>query len=269
VEREVGDFYAAAIDEQRIEQLGATPLNPLLEKIGALGSKDDLPALLGELHECGIGGLFSADVSADARKSDVYALELTQGGLGLPDRDYYIEKQFAKERTAYRSHMQKLHNLLLLETDHTDVSASLAIEEELARGSRKLEDCTDPVANYHKLTLAELQKLTPSFDWKKYLAATHAAPLDSVVVGQPEFFKAMEAALKKHSIEDWKSYLRWHLLIGSGPLLHEAAAQETFAFYGTVLNGQPKLDPRWKRANMVSVSVAAGPGPSSSTQHCT
>jgi putative endopeptidase len=249
-ERQVGDCYAAAMDEKRIEELAAQPIASALEKIAALASKTNLGKLVADLHERGVGGLFSDSVGPDEKQSDVYAYTLAQGGLGLPDRDYYLDAQFAKERVAYRAHLLRIHALLGTAPAEAERQAKsvLAIETALAKGSRKLEETTDPLANYHRVTLEELRALTPSFDWDAYLAGSHAAKLESVVVGQPEFFQALEKALGAFAVQDWQAYLRWHLLIEASPLLHEAMAQESFAFYGTELNGQPKLDARWKRS---------------------
>jgi len=249
IEREVGDFYAAAIDEKRAEELAFKPIEADLAKIAALKSKDELPELLADFHERGIGGFFDASVDADARKSDTYALIFSQGGLGLPDRDYYFSDHFAKERAAYKKHIGKMFGLLgdSAKTAAAEVKAATEIETALAKASRKLEDLTDPIANYHKLTLADFQKSMPSFSMERYLAAAHAAKTESVIVGQPEFFKALETVLKTRSLDDLKMYLRWHLLTAAAPLLHDAAAKESFAFFGTTLNGQPQIDPRWKR----------------------
>jgi putative endopeptidase len=259
LERQVGDCYAAAMDERRIEELGAQPIAPDLAKIAALGSKADLAKLLADFHERGNGGLFSDSVGPDEKHSTVYAYSLSQGGLGLPDRDYYVDSKFAKERAAYRVHFLKTHALLGTAPADAEKQAKavLAIETALAKGSRRLEDTTDPIENYHRMTLEELRALTPSFDWDAYLAGSHAAKVESVVVGQPEFFQALEKALDAFPLEDWQAYLRWHLLIAASPLLHEALVQESFSFFGTELSGQPKLDARWKRA-LRRVSSAVG-----------
>jgi putative endopeptidase len=251
VEQQVGDFYASAIDTQQVEKLKFDAIRPLLEKVSALTSKDELPALLAELHERGYGGLFDASVSPDAKQSTVYALEFDQGGLGLPDRDYYFEPQFKKEREAYNTHLGKMQTLLGADKGEIPalVKSVVTIETALAKASRKTEDLQDPLENYHKLPLAELEKLAPAFGWRKYLAAAGVAtPLETVIVGQPEFFEALSRLLTEAPLDDWKAYLRAHVLAGAAPMLHAAAEQEDFAFHGTVLNGQPQMDARWKRA---------------------
>ncbi|MHA3770275.1 M13 family metallopeptidase [Verrucomicrobiota bacterium sgz303538] len=249
-ERLVGDFYAAAINSERAEQLKFEPISPDLKRISELRSKEEFADLIADLHERGVNPLFDASVTPDARNSTIYALELTQGGIGLPDRDYYFGEKFAAERAAYREHIPAMLRMLgdsdAVATE--EMKAVLAIETALAKASRQMEDLSDPIANYHKLTLAELEKLTPSFRWRRYLDGVHSTKLDTVIVGQPEFFKAVEGALKKYSLDEWKAYLRWHVVTATAPLLHSAAEQESFAFFGTKLNGQPKIDPRWKRS---------------------
>lgn len=250
IEREVGDFYAAAVDAERAEKLGFSPIKPDLEAIDAVPTKEALAPLLANLHERGMGGLFDCSVSPDDRHSTEYALQFSQGGISLPDRDYYIEKQFAKERAGYQTHIEKMLTLLGTPKEKIpgEIKAIMGIETALAKVSRKLEDLDDPIANYHKMTLAEVEKMVPSFDWKTYLETAKAAPTESAIIGQPEFFQGLEAALKHFSLEEWKIYLRWHVLVDNAPLLQSAAEQESFQFFGTTLNGQPQIDPRWKRA---------------------
>lgn len=250
VEREVGDFYTAAMDGKRAEELGFSPIQPDLNKIAALKSTDELPALLAAFHARGIGGFFDASVQPDARHSTVYALEFSQDGLGLPEQSYYFGPLFAKERAAYVKHIAKMFELLgdSAEVAATEATAVLEVETALAKVSRKLEDLTDPIANYHRMSLPEFQKSLPAFNLTAYLDTLHAEKPQEVIVGQPEFFKGMQLILEKQKLETLKSYLRWHLLLATVRYLHEAAVAESFAFYGTVLSGQPQNDPRWKRA---------------------
>jgi putative endopeptidase len=249
-ERQVGDFYAAAMDTVRVEKLGFSPIRPLLEKIDALRSKEELAGLLAELHERGYSGLFHAYVSPDSRNSSVYALEFDQGGLSLPDRDYYLEEQFASVRKAYQAHLAKMQDLLGAPAPAAEslVTAVVGIETALAKVSRKAEELVDPIENYHKLTLPELEKLAPTFGWRRYLEVAHAGRLETVIVGQPDFFQGLESVLREASLDDWKSYLRAHVLADAAPMLHQAAELEHFGFYRKTLTGQPEIDPRWKRA---------------------
>ncbi|MDB6173382.1 MAG: Neprilysin [Chthoniobacteraceae bacterium] len=250
VSRQLGDFYASAMETERIEKLGFEPIAADLKRIAGISSREEFSTLLADFHSRGIDALFDASVSADERNSGIYAFQLGQGGIGLPERDYYLEKKFAKDLEGYRAHIARMLKLLG-EDEKTiahDVKAILGIETALARASKKLEDLEDPISNYHKLTLQELGTLTPSINWPQYLEGAHAAKLDYVLVGQPEFFKAASALLKNRPLDELKSYLRWHVLVANAPLLHEAAEKESFSFYGTVLRGQPKMLPRWKRA---------------------
>jgi putative endopeptidase len=250
VTREVGDFFASAMNTSQLERLGFTPIRSALKQIESLKSMDALFALLADLHLNGSGSLFNTSVGADDKNSLIYALRISQGGLGLPDRDYYLTDPFAKEREAYRAHIAKM--LVLLGESEKDADAHaatvFALETELAKASKSRVEMRDPNANYHKKTLNELNELTPGFSWKTYLNASGIRQLDYAVVGQPEFLQAEDALLKSHPLADWKAYLRWHVLREAAPYLHAAVEQENFAFYGTTLSGQPQPEPRWQRA---------------------
>ncbi|MEY2598453.1 MAG: Neutral endopeptidase [Verrucomicrobiota bacterium] len=249
-QKQLADFYAAALDQQRIDALGITPLQHDLEKIEALHSLEALASLLAEFHAKGIAACFDLSVAPDERQSDRYALSLSQGGLGLPERDYYFDARFAKERRAYPAHLQRVLTLAgrPATTLPEEIRAIVSLETALAKASRKLEDLSDPIANYHKISRAELAALTPSFPWETYWREAQPAPFESLLVGQPEFFQAWEKELQKRPLSAWKAYLRWKLLESHAPHLHKALDQAHFAFYGTLLQGQPASDPRWKRA---------------------
>ncbi len=246
--RQLGDFYAAAMDTARIEQRAFEPIAADLRRIAEITSRDAMTELLADLHSRGMEPFFSVWVSPDERASGIYALQLAQGGLSLPDRDYYLEKQFTGELEAYRGHIGRMLKLLGEAEIAPQVEAIVAIETALARASKKVEELEDPIANYHRFTVPELAALTPLLDWNRYFKASHAPTLQYVLVGQPDFFKAADALIKTEPLEALKSYLRWHVLVANAPLLHEAAEMESFAFYGTVLRGQPRILPRWKRA---------------------
>ncbi|MEY5026823.1 MAG: hypothetical protein RLZZ244_2351 [Verrucomicrobiota bacterium] len=240
-QKQLADFYAAALDQQRIDALGITPLQHDLEKIEALHSLEALASLLAEFHTKGIAACFELSVASDERQSDRYALSLSQGGLGLPDRDYYFAARFAKERRAYPAHLQRVLTLIGRPptTLPEEIRAIVSLETALAKASRKMEDLSDPIANYHKISRAELARLTPSFPWETYWRTAQPAPFESLIVGQPEFFKAWEKELQKRPLSTWKAYLRWKLLETYAPHLHQDLGQAHFAFYGTLLEGQP------------------------------
>ena len=252
-ERQVGDFYRSALDVQKREALGLTPLQGDLDEIAGLKSTKDLLTLLADFHKRGIGGCFSAYVSPDEKDSGVYAFEMGQGGLGLPDRDYYLKDEFAKQRDAYVAHVTKMFELLGdKELDAKAHAATvLDVETELAKISKARVDLRDPIANYHKMTVGSLATNYPDLPLDLYLTGLDLGAMPDLVVGQPEFFAGLDKLLKKRPLADWQVYLRWHLLHASAPFLNDAAENETFAFYGTVLSGQPAQEPRWQRAARV------------------
>ena len=248
--REVGDFFASAMDTNRIEALGLKPLAGDLNKIDRLKTTRDLFALLADFHRRGIGGVFDASFGPDAKNSSLYAVALSQGGLALPDRDYYLQDSFADKLQRYRSHLQNMFGLLGEKPAAAEAHAAtvIALETELAQASRPRVDLRDPNKNYNKYTSQELAAKTPALLWQVYFADLDLTPPAYEIVGQPEFFTAVNRLVQTHPVADWKVYLRWHLLHASAPYLPAAVEQENFNFYGKVLSGQPQPEPRWKRA---------------------
>jgi putative endopeptidase len=248
--REAGDFYASAMDTNRLEQRRFQPLAADLKRIDDLQSTDDLFRLLAAFHDEGLAGIFRAEAGPDARQSSIYALELDQGGLSLPDRDYYLKEAFATQRQAYREHVAKMFALL----GETPAAAAahagilLDLETELAKASRTRVELRDPNKNYNKFTKAQLLAKNPALTWPVYLAERHLEQVPYAIVGQPEFFEAVDKLVSSRSLSDWRVYLRWHVLHASAPFLGRDADQENFNFFGKVLSGQPEQEPRWKRA---------------------
>jgi putative endopeptidase len=250
VPQKVGDFFRSAMDTNHLEQLGLAPIKEDLARIDALDSTQALMRLLAAVHDYGVGAFFSDDVGPDARDSSVYAFEFDQGGLGLPDRDYYLAPSFARHRTAYVDHITSMFTLLgETATDaRAHATTVLQLETEIAKISKSRVDLRDPVANYHKIPVAELDKDYPDMPLTAFLEATGAPKVDHVIIGQPEFFAGLDQLIKQHPLSDWKIYLRWHVLHEAAPFLNSAAEFENFEFYGTVLTGQPRQEPRWQRA---------------------
>jgi putative endopeptidase len=253
VPQKVGDFFKSAMDTNRLEQLGYGPIQDDLKRIEAVDSPQTLLRLLAEFHECGVGGCFDDGVSPDARNSAVYAFELDQGGLGLPDRDYYLTDAFAKQRAAYVRHMEKMFALLGEQPADAKAHAAtvLDLETAIARTSKSRVDLRDPVANYHKVPVAELVSDYPDLPIGSYMMAAGVGSVSNVIVGQPEFFSGLDRLVKERPLADWKTYLRWHLIHESATYLNAAAENSNFAFYGTVLSGQPVQEPRWQRSAKV------------------
>jgi len=247
---EVGAFFAAAMDTNRIEQLGLAPLAQELQQIDQLQSTTNLFALLADFHQRGIGGLFTVGFGADAKNSAIYAVELWQAGLSLPDRDYYLADSFAEKLRLYRAHVQKMFVLLGEQPTEAEAHAAtvLALETELARASRSRVDLRDPNKNYNKFTGGELAARTPALAWNVYFADRQVAGPAYEIVGQPEFFDTVNRLVAQRSLADWKVYLRWHLVHGSAAYLPAAFEQEHFNYFGKILSGQPEQEPRWKRS---------------------
>ena len=271
--REVGDFFASAMDTNRIEQLGFKPIQGDLKRIDEIKTTKDLFAVLADFHQRDIGGIFSSGFGPDAKNSSIYAYHLHQGGLSLPDRDYYLKDSFADVREKFRAHVTKMFTLLGEKPEQAaaDAATVLSLETELAKASRSRVDLRDPDRNYNKFTTAEFLAKDSTIPWDIYWtdsglapkpsSANNLIPLTYEIVGQPEFFDIVSKMLQERPLADWKVYLRWHLLHESAPYLQSAVEDENFAFYGKVLSGQETQEPRWKRAAHVidgSIGEALG-----------
>ena len=251
--RQVGDFFSAAMDEDRIEQLKFKPIEADLAKIDAIKNNEELFKVLSDFHKRGVAGFFVPDVQADAKNSSIYAFQLYQGGLSLPDRDYYLTENFATQKKAFREHVIKMLTLLGETpedaTKHADTV--IAVETELAKSSRTRVELRDPIKNYNKVETTKLIGDLPSIPWKQYFDAHEISDVPYAVVGQPEYFVAVNKLIKDHPLDDTKTYLRWQLLHNAAPYLHKAVEQEDFNFFGKTLSGQQEQEPRWKRSTKV------------------
>jgi putative endopeptidase len=250
--RKLRDFYRTAMDEAKLESQGIKPLAAELHKIAAIQSRADLIAELGHLRSEGIESIFSFYVDQDEKRSIRYIVYLHQGGLGLPERDYYLGQSdyFKKLRAEYREHVARMLGFL---GDSPDAAAraadaAIAIETQLAKASRTPVQLRDREAQYNLRSRTELDQLTSNLDWAEYLKPIQLERLQEVVVGQPEFFQSLNRILTAVPLADWKSYLRWHLIRAAAPFLTDAIEQEHFHFYSQRLRGIKKMQPRWKRA---------------------
>lgn len=249
-EQKIGDFWTTGIDSAAIEANGIKPIEGELAKIAGVNDVPGLLTLAAELHTYGVSVMFGNYVGQDDKQSDKNALFLYQGGLGLPNRDYYFNKDERNTsiRKAYKEHVAKMLELL---GDAPDVAAKEAeaifkLETYLAEKHRRLEELRDPYANYNKMTIDGLGKLSPSITWPALLA-NMTFKTDSVIVGQPEFFQRLDLALKKIPLADWKNYMRFHFISQFAQFLPSAFAKEDFHFYGETLEGRKEQKPRWKR----------------------
>jgi putative endopeptidase len=252
IEQKVGDFYATAMDSVKLNKEGISPLKEELAKIEALKSPADIIAETAHLHKIGSGSFFAAFVNQDAKKSDELIVQLYQAGLGLPDRDYYTKSDPESKaiQEAYVAHIAKMLTLSGEDekTAAINSKAIMKLETTLANASKTRVEQRDPEANYNKMTIDELSKLTPSIDWKAYFAANGFASFTNLVVSQPEFLKAADKVIKTTSLQDIKSYFKWNLISGYADYLSDDFVVESFNFYGKTLTGAKEMKPRWKRA---------------------
>jgi endothelin-converting enzyme/putative endopeptidase len=250
-EQKIGDYYASCMDEPAIDKLGAKPLEPELKRIDAIKSKDAILDALVPLHLDGVGVFFNFSSEPDAKTSTQMIAGADQGGLGLPDRDYYLrdDPKSVKLREQYVAHVQKMLELLGESPAQAaaDAKAVLRIETDLAKGSLDLVSRRDPNQVYHKMSVKELAALSPSINWPKYFAGVGTPSFTDLDVSVPDFFKALNAVLTNTSVADLKTYLRWHLLHSEAPFLAKAFVDENFHFFGQTLTGATELEPRWKR----------------------
>ncbi len=251
-ERKLCDFYANAMDEKKLEDQGAKPLDGLFKDVANVKTTDELVTEVGRLHAEGISALFSFSVDQDEKLSSRYAAQLGQGGLSLPDREYYLGKSeyFEGIRAKYHDHVAKMFTLLGDSSEAASAAADvvLKIETELAEASRTPVQLRDREANYNKMSIAELAQLTPNLKWDLYWKAVGIKDVSDVVVGQPEFFKQINSMLKAVPVADWRTYLRWHVIHSTAAYLSDAFENENFHFYSEVLRGIKQQQPRWKRA---------------------
>ncbi len=246
------DFYRTAMDEARLDQLGVSPLADELSRIAKIENRDDLVAELGRQRAGGRAALFMFYVSPDEKQSDRNAAHLRQGGLGLPERDYYLgtTEDSKRIRTQYREHVAKMLGLLgdAPAEAQAGADAVLKLETRLAEASRTPVQLRDREAQYNKKTMAELTSLAPNVNWPAYWKAIEIGDMQDVIVGQPEFFARVSELLDSASPAEWRSYLRWHLVHNMAPYLSSAVEREDFRFYNEVLRGVTEMQPRWKRA---------------------
>jgi putative endopeptidase len=251
VEQKIGDFYASCMDEPAINTLGIKPLEPELKRIDAINSKAAILEALVQLHLDGVGVFFNFSSEPDAKNSTQMIAGADQGGLGLPDRDYYLkdDPKSVKLRQQYVAHVQKLLELAgeSAAKAAADAQVVLRIETALAKGSLDLVSRRDPNQVYHKMSIKELAALSPSIDWPKYFAAMGAPSFTDLDVSVPAFFKTLNTVLTQTSVADLKTYLRWHLLHSEAHFLAQAFVDENFHFFGQTLTGAQELQPRWKR----------------------
>jgi len=251
-EQKIGDFWSTAMDTAKADALGAHPLDAELARIDAIDSVQGVLDAVFAFKPIGVRGLFGIGIGQDDKDSATMAVQIRQGGLGLPERDFYFNKEagVAKIRAEYVDHIARTFELMGRDPKSARAAAEsvMAFETALATASRKLEDLRDPEKNYNRMTMAELTaKYTPSIDWTARLAAWGLHP-DYVLVGQPEFLAAEDRLLAATPLPVLEDYLRYHLVDDYSPYLSSAFDREHFRFHGQAMSGQKEQRPRWKRA---------------------
>ncbi len=252
-QQKIGDYFAACMDESAVEKLGAIALKPYLDQINGLTSKKELPALLAQLHlrTPGNGMFFGFGSNQDYGDSTQVIAFATAGGLGLPDRDYYLKTDPKSEdlRQKYVAHVQRMLALLGDQPDaaQRETASIMAIETALAKASLTRVERREPHNLYHKMDLAHLQALSPGFDWSVYLRESGLGQPNTFNVTEPAFYQELDKQFDAASLDDIKNYLRWHIVHSAAPYLSSNFVNEDFDFYSKTLRGVPQLRPRWKR----------------------
>nr|WP_267869577.1 M13-type metalloendopeptidase [Massilia agrisoli] len=248
--RKIGDMYASFMDEARLEKLGYKPLTGELQRIRGMRDKKAVPAMIAHLSQIGVPVPYGIYVGQDARESTRYAAYVTQSGLGMPDRDYYLKKddeKLAKTRAAYEKHVEKTLAMAGEKNAAAAAKAILDFETQLAEVQWTKVDNRDPVKRYNKVEIAKLAELTPGYDWKAALASAGIAnKVDYVIVNQPSYLKGFNDILARTDLATLKSYFEYQLLRSYSEYLSKPFVDADFAFYGTTLTGVTENRPRWK-----------------------
>ena len=251
-EQKVGDFYASFMNVERVNALGAKPLAKDLARIDALQSTADIAALHGHLARINVDSIFGSFVYQDAKNPEAYTIYFSQGGLGLPDRDYYLDadnEKFAGIRTAYVAHIEKMLSMAGVANAAAGAKKIMALETKMAEAHWTKVDSRNISKTYNKYALADLGALTPNFSWPAMFKAAgiDTSTFDSIIVSQPSTFTAMSDLIASTPLSTWKTYYKWHLISDAAPFLSQDFVNESFAFFGSTLRGTPENQPRWKR----------------------
>jgi putative endopeptidase len=249
ITQKIGDYYAACMDEKAINVAAIKPLQPVLDRIQQMHSRSDIADIAATMVSS--GALFRFRSDQDYKDSTQVIAEADQGGLGLPDRDYYLktDAKSVELRKAYVAQLQKMFELLSdkPETAVAEARTVMRIETALAQGSLTRVERRDPQKLYHKMTTEQLIALSPSFQWKTYFSKLGLLSVETLNVETPEFFKTLNLELRNERLASWKAYLRWHLVNANAPFLSSDFVNADFDFFGKTLQGAQELEPRWKR----------------------
>jgi predicted metalloendopeptidase len=252
----IGNFYTSFMDEAKLEQLGLTPLNAELAKVAALSDKKQLPQLISHFNQIGVTAPYGYGIHQDNKDSTKYVVDISQDGLGLPDRDYYLkadDKKLADILAKYELHVGKMLTLAGDAHGAATAHAVVEFEKELAKLQWTKVELRDPIKAYNKVDIAKLGDVAPGYDWNAYLTdAGVTGKVSYVIVSQPSYLKGLTALLASTPLDTLKAYFQWQLVRSNAPYLSKAFVDENFAFYGTVLSGVTEQRPRWKRGVSVT-----------------
>ncbi len=250
-ERKIGDFYASCMDTGQVESAGAKPLEPELARIDAIHDLRSLQEEIARLQSHDVNVLFNFGSQQDRKNSDQVIAGAAQGGLGLPDRDYYTKEDDKSKqiREQYTQHVAKMLEFLGDEPAKAEQEAKtvMGLETKLAESSMTRVERRDPDKTYHRMDATQLRALTPNFSWEGYFSDLDYPHIAAVNVAQPKFFEVVNGLLPSVPLDDWKTYLRWHLVNAVAPSLSEKFVEEDFKFKGRILTGAKEILPRWKR----------------------
>ncbi|MGZ4483785.1 MAG: M13 family metallopeptidase [Nocardioidaceae bacterium] len=270
--QKIGDLYASFMDEDRAEQLGAAPIRDDLQALAGIGSHEELARFVGAAERRGGSGFFGAYVTTDAKQSDRYVVYVVQGGLGLPDKSYYLEDKFADVRTAYLAHLGRMLGLAGYPDPEAAAQRVLDVETRLAHGHWERAETRDVLKTYNLKTNDELKALAPSFAWDAWASALGCdeRTLAEVVVRQPSYLEHLAKAIEEVDLEDWRAWAAIRVVWAAAPYLSSAFVAENFDFFGKTLNGTPELRVRWKRGiSFVEGSVGEAVGEEYVARHFT
>lgn len=257
-EQKVGDLYASYMDMENRNRLGASPLAAEFEKIDSLGGHEELAVYFAEANKIGINMPFALAQYVDFKDPDTYMMYTWQGGLGLPDREFYfLEDDKSKDiRAAYVAHVARMFDLAGLENGAAAADMIMALETRMANGHMLKEQTRNMVALYNKIPTAELADVMPNFSWEGYLAEANIADIDGVVVTQIDYMKTVDGIIQETSLDDWKTFLKWKALNARASFLHQEIDLQNFDFYSKTLRGIEEPPPRWRRAvNIVNANL--------------
>ena len=249
VRRKIGDLYTSFMAEDRIEELGAGPIRPLLAEVEALTDLRELAACLGRHERTGGSGLFGTYVDTDAKNSDRYIVNLVQGGLGLPDESYYRDEKFAETRAKYVDYLTRMFKLVDRAEPAEDAATVVRVETRLAQGHWERAETRDVQRTYNLRTLAQVEELCPAFDWRGWIAALGGdeTTLAEVTVRQPSYFEHLDSVLGELTLDELKVWLAARVVRNAAAYLSSPFVETNFDFYGRTLAGTPELRARWKR----------------------